>query len=246
MSMKPYVGVCYHCGHDHGTPQMPVFATPPATTSAAAAGAIPAGYKLVPIEPTEAMVRAAHRREDGEEVYWPHPANAYRAMLAASPSPSEPVAQAEQQLNSLGIAENWAVTVEVEGRSVLCISNQHYAGDGELGPYKSTIRNCAQHLLAFVGAEPAQPQEAEQPRAQDGEGELSNAEVWKACEQKMDELGSVDAMKWFARRALASRPRLTDEQIEEIWKSLWGQSYSTEIRRRKFARAIERALLGEQ
>jgi hypothetical protein len=60
------------------------------------------------------------------------------------------------RFTSLGIAETWSVTVEAEGRRVLCISDQHYAGlaEPELTQFEGTIRSCAQHLLGFIGAAP--------------------------------------------------------------------------------------------
>jgi hypothetical protein len=79
------------------------------------------------------------------------------ALLSRSNAPHPP------QLNSLGLAVNWSVTVEVDAERVLCISDQHYAGMPDLDPYKETIRSCAKHLLAFIG-EPNAPQpEAAQP-----------------------------------------------------------------------------------
>lgn len=56
------------------------------------------------------------------------------------------------ELDSLGIARNWQVTVEVDAERVLCISNQHYSGKSDLEPYEATIESCAKHLLAFIGS----------------------------------------------------------------------------------------------
>lgn len=80
--------------------------------------------------------------------------------LAADPTP---VAQPQPEFDSMGIAKHWSVTVEVEGANVLCISSQHLSGVHEVEPYRATIENCAQHLLAFIGsASPvAQPQEGQ-------------------------------------------------------------------------------------
>lgn len=71
-------------------------------------------------------------------------------------SRTEPAGSAEPrkpELNSLGIAKNWSVTVEAGGIRVLCISDQHYAGVSELEPYEPTIENAAKHLLAFIGSQ---------------------------------------------------------------------------------------------
>ncbi len=37
-------------------------------------------------------------------------------------------------------------------------------------------------------------------------------------------------------------PTLTDDQIERIWQTQWGNSNSTVLRRRAFARALEGAI----
>ncbi len=60
------------------------------------------------------------------------------------------------RFNALGIAETWSVTVEAEGRRVLCISHEHYAGvsEAQLDQFQETIRSCAMHLLGFMGANP--------------------------------------------------------------------------------------------
>lgn len=60
--------------------------------NAAAPSVQPGDWKLVPIEPTEAMIEAAIASQAGKR--W-DPAEIYRAMLAAAPAPS--VAQSERE-----------------------------------------------------------------------------------------------------------------------------------------------------
>lgn len=52
----------------------------------------------------------------------------------------------------MAIAKHWSVTVEVDVERVLCISDQHYAGVPDIERHADTVRNCADHLRAFVGA----------------------------------------------------------------------------------------------
>lgn len=61
----------------------PKFTAVPLSTEPQA-GAVPDGWKLVPIEPTEAMVHA------GEDIEPPRPfGKVYRAMIAAAPAPAQ-------------------------------------------------------------------------------------------------------------------------------------------------------------
>jgi len=62
------------------------------------------------------------------------------------------------QFNALGIAETWSVIVEAEGQRVLCIGDESVSGlDGDkFDQFKETVRNCAMHLLGFIGAGPIQ------------------------------------------------------------------------------------------
>ncbi len=57
---------------------VPVYASPPAA-------AAPAGWKLVPVEPTEAMFTAFDAQIEGGPVYLSDFLRAYRAMLGAAP-----------------------------------------------------------------------------------------------------------------------------------------------------------------
>lgn len=45
---------------------------------------IPEGFALVPVEPTEKMVRAGFTKDDDNCLAWRHPKDCYRAMLAAA------------------------------------------------------------------------------------------------------------------------------------------------------------------
>ncbi|MDF3837137.1 hypothetical protein P3W85_29900 [Cupriavidus basilensis] len=49
------------------------------------------------------------------------------------------------------MTRNWSVTVAAEGQDVLTLSSNGYSGLRDLDPWESTIRGCAQHLLAFIG-----------------------------------------------------------------------------------------------
>lgn len=65
-------------------------------------GGVPAGWKLVPLEPTQAMVDAAWKFAGGKHVTdAPDPYYAYRTMLAAAPSPSAVQPLSEQQIEEL-------------------------------------------------------------------------------------------------------------------------------------------------
>lgn len=63
--------------------------THPTPLQTGAAGSVPEGYVLVPVEPTREMIAAVLPMYDAmiEDSEWPFTRNLYRAMLAASPSP---------------------------------------------------------------------------------------------------------------------------------------------------------------
>jgi hypothetical protein len=93
----------WHCTRKAGhSGPCAAYPTPPeAPASAPAAPHAPAGWKLVPVEPTEAMVHAA------EDIPAPRPfGKVYRAMLATAPAPH---AQAEPvyQVKFLGHGSEW-------------------------------------------------------------------------------------------------------------------------------------------
>jgi hypothetical protein len=103
----------------------------------------------------------------GEEDFKPSLLSIVRAIRALKTAKAgEQEAKPElspPRFNSLGIAEHWAVTVHAEGRQVLCIESQCYGGIEDIDPYAETIRNCARHLMAFIGSgeEDAAPPQAE-------------------------------------------------------------------------------------
>ena len=45
----------------------------------------------------------------------------------------------------------WAVTVEVNGETILTIGHNHLSGIENIEDYADTVRSCAQHLLSFMG-----------------------------------------------------------------------------------------------
>ena len=81
---------------------------------AQAAKAVPAGFKLVPVEPTLEMLTAAGREDDKAFIDgMPHGATAadtWAAMLAAAPTPPAPEAQqtAGQEQDERDAFEAWA------------------------------------------------------------------------------------------------------------------------------------------
>jgi non-ribosomal peptide synthetase component F len=58
-------------------------------------GVVPAGWKLVPVEPTREMIRPACAMIDDESP-WPFVVNLYTAMLAAAPPPPAPSTDARE------------------------------------------------------------------------------------------------------------------------------------------------------
>lgn len=47
----------------------------------------------------------------------------------------------------------WAVTVSINGDEVLTIGRDELAGIPNIDDYAKQVRECARHLLAFIGEE---------------------------------------------------------------------------------------------
>jgi len=48
----------------------------------------------------------------------------------------------------------WSVTVSVDGEEVLTIEPDMLSGVPEIDAYEDVIRECARHLMAFIGKGP--------------------------------------------------------------------------------------------
>jgi len=48
-------------------------------------------------------------------------------------------------------AKHWRVQVDVDGENVLSIETNCYGGVNNISEYGDVIRECASHLLAFIG-----------------------------------------------------------------------------------------------
>lgn len=53
--------------------------------------------------------------------------------------------------------QSWAVTVTINGDEVLTISNSHLSGIENIADYADAVRNCGEHLLAFIGPADQEP-----------------------------------------------------------------------------------------
>ena len=47
--------------------------------------------------------------------------------------------------------KHWAVSVAVNGETILTIESNCLSGIEDIGPHEDTIRTCANHLLSFIG-----------------------------------------------------------------------------------------------
>ncbi|WP_186079496.1 hypothetical protein [Burkholderia gladioli] len=52
--------------------------------------------------------------------------------------------------------QSWAVTVEVNGMTILTISDSHVGGIDSIGDFGDVVRSCAQHLTSFIGKDDAE------------------------------------------------------------------------------------------
>lgn len=52
---------------------------------------------------------------------------------------------------------HWAVRVSVNGDEVLCIESNMLSGIPDIEKHADIVRTCAEHLLAFIGPEDAEP-----------------------------------------------------------------------------------------
>jgi hypothetical protein len=47
--------------------------------------------------------------------------------------------------------DGWEVSVSINGENVLTIGHDHLSGIENIDDYADEVRNCAQHLLSFIG-----------------------------------------------------------------------------------------------
>lgn len=52
---------------------------------------------------------------------------------------------------------SWAVTVAVDGEDILTLSSTGLCGLENIQDYADVIRNCGEHLLAFIGPADVEP-----------------------------------------------------------------------------------------
>ena len=61
--------------------------------------------------------------------------------------------EVSEDVPQMGIDQprHWGVTVRVNGQDIVAIESNHLSGVHDIKPYEEVIRNCAHHLLAFIG-----------------------------------------------------------------------------------------------
>lgn len=69
-----------------------------------------------------------------------------RKAIAAHPDQPKP-----KEPPSPDDIQGWAVTVEVNGVGILTISNNCVSGIDNIADFDGIVRNCAQHLIGFIG-----------------------------------------------------------------------------------------------
>ena len=47
--------------------------------------------------------------------------------------------------------QGWEVSVNVNGENILTIGHNHLSGIDDIDKYADVVRNCARHLLSFIG-----------------------------------------------------------------------------------------------
>jgi len=55
--------------------------------------------------------------------------------------------------------QHWGVDIRVNGECVLTIESNCLSGIDNIADYADTVRECAHHLLAFIGDGVAEPQD---------------------------------------------------------------------------------------
>lgn len=78
------------------------------------------------------------------------------AALATTRSPDEGSAQATQPPDPTDI-QGWSVTVNVNAQDILTIGHNSLSGIDNIGEFADVVRNCAEHLVSFIGATPPSP-----------------------------------------------------------------------------------------
>lgn len=126
---------------------------------------------------------------------------------------------------------HWRVTVEADGKQILCIESNCLSGIPNIQDYAITVRNCARHLLAFIGDRDytALQQEVETLRERLNREENAHAELQARCFDNGFPTGSsiFDAY----REALAAlegeetKPSTNWERLISKYENFVGKQY---------------------
>lgn len=77
------------------------------------------------------------------------------SLIHGDPSVAQAVA-ADGAIPTPEDVQSWAVTVEVNGMTILTISDSHVGGIDSIGDFGDVVRSCAQHLTSFIGKDDAE------------------------------------------------------------------------------------------
>ncbi|MDR8087834.1 hypothetical protein KPB05_10210 [Burkholderia gladioli] len=77
------------------------------------------------------------------------------SLIHGDPSGAQAVA-ADGAIPTPEDVQSWAVTVEVNGMTILTISDSHVGGIDSISDFGDVVRSCAQHLTSFIGKDDAE------------------------------------------------------------------------------------------
>jgi hypothetical protein len=130
---------------------------------------------------------------------------AARAALQSPSHPTDAAAPAQSERPDPDDIQGWSVTVNVNAVDVLTIGHNSLSGIDNIGDFAPVVRNCAEHLLSFIGAAPAQS----------GEAIALDAHERNALNEAIKLLPSISALKTLRDKLFAApQPAQTVEAGE--------------------------------
>lgn len=179
MSLLPKTGVCFSCGHDHG----PRGGLPPDTERLLS-------WHSAEIKSKDERIAELEKANQELLMAMQDITNAATSMMrllkldkdhaklleAKNPEYIEIFGNWQKAIDNAGaicwrpaaanagrVADDWLVSVHVNGSKVLEISDNHLSGVDDLEPHAATVECCAKQLLAVIGAPAVQEPARKEP-----------------------------------------------------------------------------------
>ncbi len=142
------------------------------------------------------------------------PADEYQAPAAPSAEAAAPAQSERPDPNDI---QGWSVTINANAQDILMIGHNSLSGIDNIEDFAPVVRNCAEHLLSFIGAAPAQSGEPVAWRAPNLSGSDEPWAYRDADDRFEDSSGNLVGEPLYAAPQVASQDdeRAAFEDVEK-------------------------------